>query len=122
MKSQNHTRKVGADYERLATEALRRNGYEILERNYRCRRGEIDLIATEGPYLVFCEVKYRKSRLCGAPFEAVDARKQRKICGCAAYYLMKYGLKDVPCRFDVVSIDDKDTVTVFKNAFPYVGE
>ena len=69
----------GQQKEELAAAWLERQGYEILEHNYRCRQGEIDLIARDGRYLVFIEVKYRNSAKCGDPLEAVDRRKQAKI-------------------------------------------
>ena len=61
------THSLGNGYEQKAAEFLRREGYEILERNFRCRQGEIDLIAREGVYLVFVEVKYRRDGGSGAP-------------------------------------------------------
>ena len=110
------TRQTGTDYERAAGYYLEQLGYEILEYNYRCRAGEIDLIAKDGEYLVFCEVKYRSDGRKGSPLEAVDARKQRTIFRCAAHYLTGRGNTDVPCRFDVIGIDGT-AVTHVKNAF-----
>ena len=72
-------RKEGAYYENLVAEYLKTQGYEILEKNYRCRIGEIDLIAKEGETLVFVEVKYRRDDKMGNPKEAVDRKKQKKI-------------------------------------------
>lgn len=71
-------RKEGAYYENLVAEYLKTQGYEILEKNYRCRIGEIDLIAKEGETLVFVEVKYRRDDKMGNPKEAVDRKKQKK--------------------------------------------
>ena len=82
-------RKEGAYYENLVAEYLKTQGYEILEKNYRCRIGEIDLIAKEGETLVFVEVKYRRSSEAGDPAEAVDYRKQKKISRVAEYYCWK---------------------------------
>ncbi len=113
-------RKVGAQYERVAGAYLEEKGYQILEYNYRCRLGEIDLVLKDGGYLVFCEVKYRRDTASGHPSEAVDIRKQRAISRCAMYYLMEKGCADVPCRFDVVSIENQK-ITVVKDAFEYVG-
>ncbi len=67
-----NNRQTGAVYEQAAGRFLEAQGYRILESNYRCPRGEIDLIAVDGSYLVFCEVKFRKSLKTGHPFEAVD--------------------------------------------------
>lgn len=111
-------REVGTEYEHKAAEHLKGLGYHILEYNYRCRKGEIDLIARDGDYLVFCEVKYRRNTRKGYPSEAVDIRKQRIISGCALYYLMQKGISDIPCRFDVVSIEGEQ-VTLIKNAFDF---
>lgn len=113
-------RRIGSEYERRAEEYLRTRGYRILCRNYRCRLGEIDLIAEEGGYLVFVEVKYRSDQRKGMPQEAVDFSKQQRICRVADYYRMLHGCgEDVACRFDVVAILGEE-VTLFPNAFPYV--
>ncbi len=113
-------RTVGTAYEKKAGAYLESEGYEILEYNFRYRRGEIDIIAKDREYLVFCEVKYRKDDSTGHPFEAVDAAKQRKISQCALYYITIHNLTDAPCRFDVVSIEGEE-IRLFQNAFDYVG-
>ncbi len=113
-------RQVGTEKEKLAGAYLEKNGYEIIEYNFRCRQGEIDIIAKEGEYLVFCEVKYRSSIKNGTPFEAVDYKKQRVISRCALFYIAKHRINDVPCRFDVVSVTDKE-IQVLKNAFEFIG-
>ena len=82
-------RKEGAYYENLVAEYLKTQGYEILEKNYRCRIGEIDLIAEKDGYLVFVEVKYRRTGQKGDPAEAVDYRKQKKISKVAEDYCWK---------------------------------
>ena len=115
-------RQTGAYYEQAAGRYLEQLGYEILEYNYRCRSGEIDIIAKDGAYVVFCEVKYRADSRKGDPLEAVDTRKQNVIFRCAMYYLAEHHLNDVPCRFDVIGIQGKDgmkgaEVTYIKNAF-----
>lgn len=102
-------RKVGSVYESLAAEHLIGKGYRILERNYRCRLGEVDLIAEKEIggifWLVFVEVKYRASLTYGYPAEAVTASKQRTIHKVAGYYLMQHRYTtQTPCRFDVISI------------------
>ena len=109
-------RKVGARYERAAAVFLESMGYEILERNFRCRMGEIDLIARQGGYLVFVEVKYRRDRRAGSPEEAVDRRKQRSIGLAARVYLQEKGLEEVPCRFDVAAVDGGE-IRIIKDAF-----
>lgn len=116
-----NTREIGARYEACAADYLRRNGYEILEQNYRSRRGEIDLIGREGEYLCFVEVKYRKSKGMGYAAEAVGWRKQLTICRAAQYYMMRHGMDEwTPCRFDVVAIDG-DEITLLRNAFEFRG-
>ena len=97
-------RATGARYEETAVDFLRQMGYEILERNYRDRLGEIDIVAEEGGYLVFVEVKYRRNADSGVPAEAVTLQKQRDIRMTAHYYLYSRRYGDIPCRFDVVSI------------------
>lgn len=117
-RQQTNKRRVGARYEREAGAYLEKLGCQIVEYNYRCKLGEIDLIAKDGAYLVFCEVKYRSGAEKGHPAEAVDYRKQRIISRCAMYYLMEHGLADVPCRFDVVGIAGGEIVHL-KDAFDY---
>lgn len=115
-----NNRRTGTEYERKAGAYLTECGYEILKYNFRCRMGEIDIIARDGEYLVFCEVKYRKRLEKGHPSEAVDCRKRQVISKCAAYYLMSERRMDIPCRFDVVSIEGEKIVLI-KNAFEYAG-
>ena len=113
-------RKEGAYYENLVAEYLKTQGYEILEKNYRCRIGEIDLIAKEGETLVFVEVKYRRNDKMGDPKEAADRKKQKKISMTASYYLMREcGRMDIPCRFDVAAVLGEQ-IEVVKNAFEYL--
>ena len=114
-------RAVGTAYEKLAGEYLIKQGYEVLEYNFRCRMGEIDLVAKDREYLVFVEVKYRSSGRTGSPLEAVDARKQRIISKVASYYCLTHGYGEgKACRFDVVAIKGEE-YTLIKNAFEYAG-
>lgn len=110
-------RQVGSSYEEIAAAYLRTQGFEILVKNYRCRQGEIDLIARDGRYLVFIEVKYRADSRKGDPAEAVTGLKQAHIRNTARYYLYshQYG-EDTPCRFDVVSILGEE-IRLISNAF-----
>ncbi len=119
-KEQKNKRRIGGEYEKKAGAYLAGKGYRILQYNYRCRLGEIDLIARDGRCLVFCEVKYRTGRKSGDPAEAVDAKKQRRISGGALYYLTEHGMTDALCRFDVVSICGEE-IRHIKNAFTFVG-
>lgn len=110
-------REVGAAYEKLALFYLEQRGYQILETNYRCRTGEIDIIARDGRYLVFLEVRYRSDGTRGTSLESVDRRKQAVLLGTARQYLRERRLgEDLPCRFDVVGIDGEE-VRVIQNAF-----
>ena len=110
-------RQVGTQYESMAVQYLTEAGYHILERNFRCRTGEIDIIAKDGAYLVFVEVKYRASAACGSALEAVDYRKQKSILRVAQYYMVSHGYgTQTNCRFDVVAIQGTE-ITLIQNAF-----
>lgn len=110
-------RETGTRKEKLAAEYLTRQGVKILEQNFRCRQGEIDLIGRDGRYLVFFEVKYRKNDRNGMPEEAVGYVKQRRIRYTAQFYLYRYRYReDMPCRFDVISILG-DQITWIRDAF-----
>jgi len=112
-------REIGKLQEERVAEYLKDMGYQILALNYRCSFGEIDIIAKDKDYLVFIEVKYRRGARLGAPEEAVDNRKQRKICQTASFYLTKeYRCDECPVRFDVASVTDKD-IYMISNAFEY---
>lgn len=106
--------------ESLAVRFLRKNGYEILEQNYRCALGEIDIIARDQGVLSFVEVKARRSNRYGGPKRAVTPRKQRKISMVALQYLKKTEQMETPARFDVVAIRlwrDQSEIEIIKNAF-----
>ncbi len=90
--------------ERLAAERLLGCGYRILERNFRCRYGEIDLIAEDEHDLIFVEVKTRRGDAFGRPEEAVTLRKQRKIVQVASYYLDLHACSERSWRIDVVAV------------------
>ena len=93
----------------------------ILVRNFRCRFGEIDLIAKQDDTYIFIEVKYRTGRTAGDPTSAVDGKKQKKISKTADYYRMLHQIPmDVPCRFDVVA-ETPEEIRVYANAFYYQG-
>ena len=110
-------RQLGSRYEQLAAAHFEKRGCIVLEKNYRCRQGEIDLICRDKQYLVFAEVKYRRSEAYGSPAEAVDCRKQKRIREAARYYMYSHRMgEDTPCRFDVVSILG-DRIEVIENAF-----
>ena len=107
----------------MAERRLAREGYRILERNYRVKGGEIDIIAREGDTLAFVEVKARRSDRFGAPGEAVNFAKQKKICRVAQCYLKAKGVESLNARFDVVSIRYRKTgpeVEIIRNAFEFI--
>ncbi|MFN8626055.1 MAG: YraN family protein [Candidatus Binatia bacterium] len=100
-----HARQLlGTDGERCAERFVRRQRYVILQRNYRCPVGEVDLVALDGRTVVFIEVKTRTHDGFGSPIEAVDVRKQRQIRRAAQYYLSVHRLHDRDARFDVVGV------------------
>lgn len=96
-------RLLGKWGERLVAEDLRKKGWTILETNYRCRMGELDLVAAKGGYLSFVEVKLRKSDRFGRPGEAVTREKQRKLRSAAELYLQEHPTNLQP-RFDVAEV------------------
>ena len=110
-------RETGARYEEEAVRALYARGYRILERNFRCRFGEIDIIARHGGLLVFIEVKYRRDAGSGFAEEAVDSRKQAAIRRTAEVYMHRHGYDWwAGCRFDVVAVMG-DEVRIIEDAF-----
>jgi putative endonuclease len=111
---------LGKTGEDLACRELERRGYAILARRYRRRGGELDIVARDGPTLVFVEVKARDGLEFGGGAEAVTGWKRRRIVETAIDYVMRHRLAGQPCRFDVVSIrydSGAPCVEVFQNAF-----
>ena len=108
--------------ERIAARFLRKKGYRILQRNYACPAGEMDLIALNGGRIVFVEVKSRESDAFGPPESRVNRAKQGRLSRVALEYLRRHNLHDASCRFDVVSIlhpASRDPVIEhFQEAFP----
>jgi putative endonuclease len=121
---------LGARGEKAAAKFLRRHGYKVLLRGFRSRNGEIDIVCRHKDWLVFVEVKTRKSEQFGVPSEAVDERKQRHITKVALDYLRLLDNPPVKFRFDIVEVllrgDAKkpDDVRLIQNAFdlsePYI--
>ncbi len=97
--------RTGAAGEDLACAHLRALGYQIIERNYRCRSGEVDIVARHGEATVFVEVKERRGDSHGGGVEAVTFGKRRRVIRAARIYAASKGLFERPVRFDVVSID-----------------
>jgi putative endonuclease len=110
---------LGKAGEDRASKFLTKQGYRILERNYRTRNGEIDLIALHQGTIAFIEVKTRTSDAFGAPELAVTAQKQRRMVKAALGYIKFKKLHQVPCRFDVVAISTatEKEVSLIQNAF-----
>lgn len=111
---------LGRNGELEAERLLKKNGFKIIEKNYRCRCGEIDIIAKEKETLVFVEVKTRANAAFGPPISAVDAKKQRHMLSAAEDYLTRHDIVDCAVRFDVVSVEVKNgrlEAELLKNAF-----
>ena len=111
---------LGKTGEDLACEELIRRGYAILDRRYRTRHGEIDIIARDGKTIVFVEVKARAGDAYGGSGAAVTPRKQQRIVRMAIDFLARRRLQDEPCRFDVVTVDFErghPRIEVYTHAF-----
>lgn len=107
----------GAPAESLAAAFLERAGLKILERNYRCRFGEIDLVARSGPVLVFIEVRARSTERFGGAAGSITAAKRRRVVAAARHYLATHR-PERPCRFDVVLVRGREaTVEWLADAF-----
>ena len=112
-----HQRQVlGAAGEARAADWYLERGYDIVERNWRCRSGELDLVLSHGDQVVFCEVKTRRSDAFGAPFEAVTGDKQRRIRRLAAAWIDQAPTRPRQVRFDVASVVGS-RVEVIEGAF-----
>jgi putative endonuclease len=111
---------LGRKGEELAVARLKELKYKIVERNYRCFLGEMDIIAREKGTLVFVEVKTRATRDFGGPAAAVNERKQRKLSQVALTYISQKRLTGVPARFDVVAVElwpPEPRIEVIRDAF-----
>ena len=120
-----HRQELGIVGEELAAAALTARGYAILERRYRTRHGEIDIIAEHEGTLVFVEVRARATAEFGRAAETVTDAKQRKVTAMAVDYLARHHITNRPCRFDVVAIDQAlnltPEITVYPGAFDATG-
>lgn len=108
--------RIGAGAEGQAARFLRARGLRLRERNYRTRRGEIDLIMEDRDTLVFVEVRRRADLRYGGGAESIGAGKRRRLIAAASQYYQRLG-RDCPCRFDVVAIDADGQVDWIRNAF-----
>ena len=108
----------GDDKERFAEAHLVANGFTLIERNFLCKGGEIDLIMKDQKYLVFIEVRYRASNEFGGALGSITAGKQRKLRRAAEFYLLQqFGNTPPPCRFDVIALEGQNELEWIKNAF-----
>ena len=119
MNSKDTTLSKGKRAEEISAHFLEKNGLKILDRNYHCRGGEIDLICKEKQTFVFVEVRLRQSLAYGGAGESIDLPKQRKIILAATHYLQQHHLWDKSCRFDCILLDKEDEGRIewIKNAF-----
>ncbi len=112
---------VGQKGERIARRSLRRAGYRILDKNWRCSRGELDVVALDGGVLVFIEVRTKSTRRFGPPAESVTPAKQRQVRSLAERYLREKGHPRIDVRFDVVAVDltrpRRRRVEILRDAF-----
>ena len=115
------THEFGRKAEDAAATYLSRKGVTVVERNWRSKAGEIDIVSLDGECLVFVEVKGRQRKRSGPPEEAVSESKQRRLARVAAEYVARAGLEDTAVRFDVIAItrlaDDRALLRHHRNAF-----
>lgn len=110
---------LGSNGEDEACDFLKNLGYKIIEKNYRCKIGEIDIVAKDGDEIVFVEVKTRSQKMFGNPVEAVNEQKKNHIYRTAEFYVMKNKFENEKIRFDVIEIYKKDEfkkINIIKNA------
>jgi putative endonuclease len=120
MSGQDQRQIFGQEGERIAERYLSKKGYRIVERNYRCPMGEVDLIVLDRRVIVFVEVKTRRHERFGVPLESVHTRKQRKMIKAALWFLSDHKLHERDARFDVVGISfggQEPVVEHIENAF-----
>ncbi len=112
---------IGQAAEDIACHYLQQQGLKLIDRNFQCKLGEIDLIMDDKKVLVFVEVRTRSNKNFVSALESVDFRKQEKIKKTASFYLLQKKLTNkVPCRFDVIAVQSHSDSTQFqwiKNAF-----
>ncbi len=119
-------RRVGQEGETAAEQYLRKKGYKIVGRNLRSSLGEMDLVAEDGPVLVFVEVKARRTDEFGGAVEAIHEQKRKKLIQLASQYLARYHWTNRPCRFDVVLLQSAEggaqDLEHIENAFDVPGD
>lgn len=113
-------REIGSIKEQQCVTFLEESGINVIDKNYRCKLGEVDLIGKEGNTYIFFEVKYRSTADYGYASEAVNITKMKKICRVCDYFRMCNNLNDyTPFRFDVIAFDG-DKIDWIRNAFDYI--
>ncbi len=101
---------LGDHYETAAVQLILKSGLRVLQRNYRCKAGEIDIVAADGRTLVFIEVRARRPGRFGGAAATVDARKQRKLRSAALHFLQRRDPgNNHPCRFDVITFEPRQS-------------
>ena len=116
-------RDIGALGEDIAAKFLKKEKYKIIDRNYYCKYGEVDIIASDNGVIAFIEVKSRKDGTSVNPLYSVNIRKQKQIMKAAQDYIIRKKLKDKMFRFDVLTVifkEDAPEVSLIKNAFEYM--
>ncbi len=111
------TQNIGQFYEKQALKYLQKQGLRLIEANFNCRYGELDLIMADADVLVFVEVKFRQSRAYGGAVSAVSRSKQQKLIKTAQWFMQQHQLSNKPARFDVVAIEGENNIHWLKNAF-----
>ena len=112
-----NTQQRGRDAEDRAAALLSRHGLRLMQRNYRCRGGEIDLVMRDGELLVFVEVRFRNSVAFGGALVSIDQRKRRRLLNAANHFIVNSGWQG-PFRFDVVGFDGDREAHWIRDAFP----
>ncbi len=110
------SRALGALAEQRAAEFLRRRGFKVLDQNFTCKGGELDLVCDDAGTVVFVEVRARKDARFGTPEETITPLKQRRVVLAARHWLARHGGEDRLCRFDVIAIEG-DAIRHLPNAF-----
>jgi len=104
------TTEIGAWAEELAWNHLHEHGWQLIERNFFCKGGELDIIARKGSVVAFVEVKYRKSQAMGGTVASLTPKKQRRLIHSAKVFLQRYpSLSHLDCRFDLIAISGSDS-------------
>ena len=118
-----HSKEIGDQAEKDAVELLKKNGYKILQKNYRVSFGEVDIIAKDQKTIVFIEVKMRSNDGFGLPQEFVDKQKRKKIIAAAISYIKVNNIKNTDFRFDVVALGNAlKKPEIIKSAFETDGK